>query len=108
MGYFNPDKGIDRENKRNKEIKNRSIAEKEAMKKAKGDSLQSELDWQVRVHEMHVGANSLRPMAIDAKGGGDVGPPNDGAIVADIVSIVDGTHDDDGGTLLEVPRANAI
>lgn len=92
-----------------KKRKHRSSLKKDAIKKAKVDSLQSEQDRQARVQEMHIRAGSLRLTVIDIEGGSDADLPIDlhasalviiGATMEDSLSTLDWMTNKDCGTRL--------
>lgn len=103
------------ERRERKKRKNRSI-EKEAMKKAKKHSLQSENDWQVGVLEIQAGTNSSKVLTNDVDRVFNKAPTTDvllstpaitGTSIVKIIPAADGTLVDDIGTRSEGPHNDA-
>ncbi|KAF3669718.1 hypothetical protein FXO37_08887 [Capsicum annuum] len=90
-----------------RERKKRKRVEKDAMKKAKADSIQDELDRYVRVQQMLARVGGSRTLVIDdAEEGGVADLPS--ATVTELVSVVDRTHDDISRTQVESLRTDAV
>lgn len=101
------------EKKEKKKRKHQSTTKKEAIKKAKGYSLQSKQDRVVKVQKMHMKVGSSRTVVFNIEKNGDVDLPSDiplseqattSATIVDTVPIAEETTDDGGRTRPKVPH----